>query len=76
MLALMFAGEVASYEVRNGVIYLLNLQTTEGTWHEREYTGTGFPKYFYLRYDNYRNCFPLMALGKFISKSREKGPRS
>jgi squalene-hopene/tetraprenyl-beta-curcumene cyclase len=76
MLALMEAGEAASQEIQNGVAYLLKRQTNEGGWHEAEFTGTGFPKYFYLRYDNYRNCFPLMALGKFLSKCREKGTRS
>jgi len=76
LLALMAAGEAASLMVQNGVIYLLNRQTAEGSWHEAEYTGTGFPKYFYLRYDNYRNCFPLMALGKFLMRSREKGTRA
>ncbi len=76
LLALMAAGEVASQEVQNGVMYLLERQTAEGTWHETDYTGTGFPKHFYLRYDNYRNCFPLMALGKFMFKYRGEGIRS
>ncbi len=68
LLALMAAGEAGSPEVRDGVTYLLECQNANGTWDEEEYTGTGFPKYFYLRYDNYRNCFPLMALGRYHSK--------
>ncbi|MDP6986656.1 MAG: squalene--hopene cyclase, partial [Phycisphaerales bacterium] len=32
-----------------------------GSWTETEYTGTGFPKVFYLRYHMYRLYFPLMA---------------
>ncbi len=76
MLALMAAGDIASQEVLNGVMYLLKRQTSEGSWHEAAFTGTGFPKYFYLRYDNYRNCFPLMALSKFLLKWRNKGTRS
>ena len=32
--------------------------------YERLWTGTGFPRHFYLRYDGYRNYFPLMALGQ------------
>lgn len=32
---------------------------------EDEFTGTGFPLHFYLRYDGYRNYFPLLALNHF-----------
>lgn len=31
---------------------------------EEEFTGTGFPQHFYLRYDGYRIYFPLIALGR------------
>jgi len=37
-----------------------------GSWCETEFTGTGFPKVFYLRYHLYRLYFPLMALGRFV----------
>jgi squalene-hopene/tetraprenyl-beta-curcumene cyclase len=37
-----------------------------GSWCETEFTGTGFPKVFYLRYHMYRLCFPLMAMGRFV----------
>ena len=36
-----------------------------GSWCETEFTGTGFPKVFYLRYHLYRLYFPLMALARF-----------
>ncbi|MBM4115283.1 MAG: hypothetical protein FJ252_05355, partial [Phycisphaerae bacterium] len=36
-----------------------------GSWCETEFTGTGFPKVFYLRYHLYRLYFPLMALGRY-----------
>ena len=36
-----------------------------GSWCELEYTGTGFPRVFYLRYHLYRLYFPLMALASF-----------
>jgi len=67
IMALIAAGEADSREVMNGMTYLLNRQRADGTWDEKEFTGTGFPKYFYLRYHNYRNCFPLMAFGKYLS---------
>jgi squalene-hopene/tetraprenyl-beta-curcumene cyclase len=47
------------------VVYLLSRQQPEGTWEETEFTGTGFPKVFYLRYHLYRISFPLMALGRY-----------
>ncbi|NBX31551.1 MAG: squalene--hopene cyclase [Planctomycetes bacterium] len=38
-----------------------------GSWVETEFTGTGFPKVFYLRYHLYRLYFPLMAIGRALS---------
>jgi squalene-hopene/tetraprenyl-beta-curcumene cyclase len=34
----------------------------DGTWEEREHTGTGFPRDFYINYHLYRHLFPTMAL--------------
>jgi squalene-hopene/tetraprenyl-beta-curcumene cyclase len=73
MLALIAAGEWSGEAVRRGVTYLIGSQLADGTWDEPEFTGTGFPKYFLINYHNYRNCFPLMALGKFLSKATGKG---
>ncbi|MEW5744978.1 MAG: squalene--hopene cyclase [Nitrospirota bacterium] len=67
LLALIAAGEAACNEATRGVQYLLDRQRADGTWEEEHFTGTGFPKYFMIRYHNYRNCFPLMALGKLLS---------
>ena len=75
LIALMAAGEGASVEVELGVNYLLEGQKPDGTWDEDEFTGTGFPKYFFIRYHNYRNCFPLMALGKFLNGRPGEGRR-
>ncbi|MBL0922214.1 MAG: squalene--hopene cyclase [Phycisphaerales bacterium] len=36
-----------------------------GAWREGWFTGTGFPKVFYLRYHLYRHYFPLMALARY-----------
>jgi squalene-hopene/tetraprenyl-beta-curcumene cyclase len=38
-----------------------------GGWVEPWFTGTGFPKVFYLRYHLYRLYFPLMAIGRYIA---------
>jgi len=37
-----------------------------GSWLEPWFTGTGFPKVFYLRYHLYRLYFPLMALARYV----------
>lgn len=36
-----------------------------GGWNEHHFTGTGFPKVFYLRYHLYRHSFPLKALARY-----------
>jgi len=38
-----------------------------GSWRETEFTGTGFPRVFYLRYHLYRLYFPLMALARWCA---------
>jgi squalene-hopene/tetraprenyl-beta-curcumene cyclase len=40
-----------------------------GGWRELEFTGTGFPRVFYLRYHLYRLYFPLMALARHAKMS-------
>jgi squalene-hopene/tetraprenyl-beta-curcumene cyclase len=60
--------------VRRGVEYLIRTQNADGSWTELETTGTGFPKVFYLKYDMYRNAWPLLALATYkkIFASAEK----
>lgn len=65
LLALVSAGEAGSQAAVRGVDYLLSTQHPSGRWDEEEFTGTGFPGSYYLKYHGYRNCFPLMALGRF-----------
>jgi squalene-hopene/tetraprenyl-beta-curcumene cyclase len=51
--------------LRNGIDYLVRAQNADGSWSETEATGTGFPKVFYLKYDMYRNSWPLLALATY-----------
>ena len=51
--------------IRRGIDYLLGTQVADGSWAEPEVTGTGFPRVFYLRYDMYRNNWPLLALATY-----------
>jgi squalene-hopene/tetraprenyl-beta-curcumene cyclase len=63
ILGLLAGEDGVSDAVRRGTDYLLTRQRRDGQWDETAFTGTGFPRHFYLRYDMYRNYFPLMALG-------------
>lgn len=67
LLGLIAAGEADHPAVQRGIQYLLDTQNADGSWDEPYFTGTGFPKVFYLRYHYYRLYFPLMALAKFTS---------
>lgn len=69
LMGLMAAGEVHSPAVRRGVAYLLSTQQADGTWDEPWFTGTGFPRVFYLKYHLYRIYFPLMALARYARLS-------
>ena len=67
LIALMCAGETQSPEVKAGVKYLLDTQNNDGYWEEDDYTGTGFPRVFYLRYHMYSKNFPLWTLSMYES---------
>ena len=56
--------------IERGIAWLVAQQNAAGSWDEAEYTGTGFPNHFYLRYNLYRHYFPLMALGRYATASR------
>ncbi len=71
LLGLLSAGDDRSDSLAKGVRWLLTRQKPDGGWDESTgtgiarqalYTGTGFPRVFYLAYTMYRNYFPLMAL--------------
>jgi len=60
--------------VRKGIHYLLDTQTETGNWEEPWFTGTGFPRVFYLRYHLYRLYFPIMCLGRWEKAVRSRQP--
>jgi squalene-hopene/tetraprenyl-beta-curcumene cyclase len=74
ILGLLAAGDTRSDSVAKGVRWLLQQQNAEGTWdefssqHQNQllYTGTGFPRVFYLGYHMYRHYFPLLALTTYL----------
>ncbi|HEY9635578.1 MAG TPA: squalene--hopene cyclase [Coleofasciculaceae cyanobacterium] len=58
-------GKLTSLALERGVNYLLKTQQLDGSWNEAEFTGTGFPGHFYLKYHFYQQYFPLIALGRY-----------
>ena len=70
LLALMAAGAVEDEAVERGAAWLLAHQEADGGWQERDYTGTGFPRVFYLRYHGYARIFPLWALARLRNLRR------
>lgn len=66
LLGLMAAGEVDAPEVARGIRWLEEAPREEGPrWVERMYTGTGFPRVFYLKYHGYAAFFPLWAVARY-----------
>ncbi|HLL89218.1 MAG TPA: squalene--hopene cyclase [Tepidisphaeraceae bacterium] len=54
--------------VKRGIDWLIANQNPDGTWDEHWFTGTGFPKVFYLKYHYYRLYFPLTALARYARR--------
>ena len=68
IMGLLAAGDTRSESVQRGILYLLEKQRPDGHWEEDQYTGTGFPRVFYLAYHLYRDYFPLIALSTYAQK--------
>jgi len=64
-MALMAICGPADPGVEAGVRWLCHTQLETGTWEEKWFTGTGFPRVFYLRYHLYKLYFPVMCLGRY-----------
>ncbi len=62
LMGLAATGRENGTAAHRAVDYLCETQLADGTWEEEFWTGTGFPKVFYLRYYLYRLYFPIAAL--------------
>ncbi len=71
LIGLLAGSEVSDPAIERAVSYLVEQQNADGSWSENEFTGTGFPCVFYLKYHLYRNSFPLYALARFRNQSQE-----
>ena len=54
--------------VEKALLWLAEKQREDGNWDEQCYTGTGFPRVFYLNYHLYRLYFPITALGRYLAR--------
>ncbi|MGI8820314.1 MAG: squalene--hopene cyclase [Chthoniobacterales bacterium] len=68
-------GDLDRASVQRGLRYLLATQCRDGAWDEPQITGTGFPRVFYLKYDMYRQNFPLLALATYANYRNGVGHR-
>jgi squalene-hopene/tetraprenyl-beta-curcumene cyclase len=65
LIGLLAASETTDPVVARAAAHLIAQQNPDGSWDEQEFTGTGFPCVFYLKYHLYRNYFPLYALARY-----------
>jgi squalene-hopene/tetraprenyl-beta-curcumene cyclase len=72
LLGLMASGDYKSASIIRGIDYLVGKQNIDGSWPEPQFTGTGFPGHFYINYHQYRNHFPLTALGRYDRSKRRR----
>ncbi len=73
ILGLLAAGDTRSDSVARGIAYLLRTQKKDGSWDESLFTGTGFPRVFYLKYHLYRQYFPLLAFTTYAKVMEKNG---
>jgi squalene-hopene/tetraprenyl-beta-curcumene cyclase len=75
VMALCACGDLDRPSIQRGLRFLLSSQKPDGSWDEEQITGTGFPRVFYLKYDMYRQNFPLLALATYVNYRSGLGHR-
>jgi squalene-hopene/tetraprenyl-beta-curcumene cyclase len=71
LIGLLAAADPGDPSIAKAAEYLVQQQNEDGSWSESEFTGTGFPCVFYLKYHLYRNSFPVYALARFHNQARQ-----
>jgi squalene-hopene/tetraprenyl-beta-curcumene cyclase len=70
LIGLLAGADLHEPAIVTAVSYLVHQQRDDGSWSEPDFTGTGFPGVFYLKYHLYRNSFPVYALARYSNQSR------
>jgi len=71
LIGLLAGTEIGDPAISKAVSYLVHHQEQDGSWNEPDFTGTGFPGVFYLKYHLYRNSFPVYALARYSNQARQ-----
>jgi squalene-hopene/tetraprenyl-beta-curcumene cyclase len=70
LIGLLAAADPSDPAVFKAAESLVHQQNEDGSWDEDDFTGTGFPCVFYLKYHLYRNSFPVYALARFYKQTQ------
>ena len=70
LIGLLAAADPNDPAVGRAAAYLVQQQNANGSWSEDDFTGTGFPGVFYLKYHLYKNSFPVYALARFRNQGK------
>ncbi len=65
LIGLVAGGAARSEGAVRAAGWLCDHQRADGDWDEEQFTGTGFPRDFMIRYHLYRIVWPLIALGRY-----------
>jgi squalene-hopene/tetraprenyl-beta-curcumene cyclase len=71
LIGLLAGMEANDPAITKAVSYLMHQQQEDGSWSEADFTGTGFPRVFYLKYHLYRNSFPVYALARYSNQLKK-----
>jgi squalene-hopene/tetraprenyl-beta-curcumene cyclase len=71
LIGLLAGSDVNDPSVEKAITYLVTEQQADGSWAEADFTGTGFPGVFYLKYHLYRNSFPVYALARYANQANK-----
>jgi squalene-hopene/tetraprenyl-beta-curcumene cyclase len=72
LIGLLAGADPSDPAIARAASYLVQQQNADGSWSEDDFTGTGFPSVFYLKYHLYKNSFPVYALARYQNQARRK----
>jgi squalene-hopene/tetraprenyl-beta-curcumene cyclase len=70
LIGLLAAADLHDPAIGRAAAYLIAQQSASGSWSEEDFTGTGFPGVFYLKYHLYKNSFPVYALARYRNQAK------